>query len=83
MLQCQLTQWQNSVDTSSVYFRNQILCRSVSGNDVNVLTITNYPSKKTPEGVEQFSKLCLKLPISRENNELIWLSTCEVDFVSN
>ncbi|XP_067931710.1 cytosolic carboxypeptidase 1-like [Watersipora subatra] len=53
-LQCQLLQWQRNVDGSPIYFKNQVLCQSLGGNDVNVLTITDYPSSKSKEAIEQF-----------------------------
>ena len=36
-----LVNWSNSYDRSSIYFRQQSLCKTLSGNDCPVLTITN------------------------------------------
>jgi hypothetical protein len=33
--------WSNTYDRTNIYFRQQILCKTLSGNDCPLLTITN------------------------------------------
>lgn len=40
-LMTDLVNWSNSYDRSSIYFRQQTLCKTLSGNDCPLLTITN------------------------------------------
>ncbi|XP_013413553.1 cytosolic carboxypeptidase 1 isoform X1 [Lingula anatina] len=54
MLQTHLIKWENTYDQSSIYFKNQVLTETISGNAVPLLTITAYPLSNNREGIEQF-----------------------------
>ncbi|XP_064653277.1 cytosolic carboxypeptidase 1-like isoform X2 [Lineus longissimus] len=54
MLQTHIYKWENGIDASNIYFRNQSLCDTLSGNSVPVLTITSYPQSNSAESLEQF-----------------------------
>jgi hypothetical protein len=34
--------WSNTYDRSNIYFRQQVLCKTLAGNDCPLLTITNF-----------------------------------------
>lgn len=48
--------WDRSVDHSQIFFRNQILCHTINGNSVPVLTITAQPKSYSKDHVEELSK---------------------------
>ena len=56
MFQYHLHKWESSYNSEQIYFKRQILCRTVAGNPVDVLTITSHPMSYDREGIEQFSE---------------------------
>ena len=65
-LQTHLTMWEQQVDQESVFYRKQMLCETMSGNPVPVLTITAKPKIYNKEQVEQLSKCSLFLTIAEK-----------------
>ena len=55
-LQANLFRWEHSYDSSQIYFKNQVLCETITGNSVNLLTITAQPQSLHPEYLEYFSE---------------------------
>lgn len=53
-LQTHLVQWGQVVDCEHVFFRQQTLCETLSGNPVPVLTITARPKSESRESIEEF-----------------------------
>ncbi|RWS27324.1 cytosolic carboxypeptidase 1-like isoform X2 [Leptotrombidium deliense] len=51
MLLTHLHFWQNSVENTNVYFNKQIICQTLSGNDVPLVTITNKNKDNKPQYV--------------------------------
>lgn len=51
-LRTHLYQWEMQVDQNQVFFRNQTLCETLSGNPVPLLTITAQPQGGLREDVE-------------------------------
>ncbi|CAF0810559.1 unnamed protein product [Rotaria sordida] len=41
-LRTDLINWSNTYDRTSIYFRQQVLCKTLSGNDCPLLTITSF-----------------------------------------
>ena len=50
-------QLESEYDSGSIYYRNQSLCDTVSGNSVPLLTITSHPLSYDKEGIDQLSTL--------------------------
>ncbi|KAH3841440.1 cytosolic carboxypeptidase 1-like [Dreissena polymorpha] len=53
-LQTHLTLWDQTVDRDTVFFRRQVLCETLGGNPVPVLTITAQPKTDSRDGVDEF-----------------------------
>jgi hypothetical protein len=41
-IQTDIMNWSNTYDRSNIYFRQQVLCKTLAGNDCPLLTITNF-----------------------------------------
>ncbi|CAH1796187.1 unnamed protein product [Owenia fusiformis] len=53
-LQANLFKWSNIYDKQSIYYRQQTLTHTLTGNPVPLLTITAYPTSQDQEGLDQF-----------------------------
>jgi len=47
-LMVDLINWSNTYDRTNIYFRQQIICKTLSGNDCPLLTITNLSHQTIP-----------------------------------
>ena len=56
LFQTHIHLWDRTVDHSQVFFRNQTLCTTISGNPVPVLTITAQPKSYSRDSIEEFRK---------------------------
>ena len=54
--QTHIDQFVKQIDPNQIYYRNQVVCQSIGGNDVNLLTITAQPRNLDNESLEAFSK---------------------------
>ena len=56
LFQYHIYKWEEHVDNTAIFFRNQVLTTTIAGNGVPVLTITAQPAADDPEAIEQLSE---------------------------
>ena len=63
--QTHIHQLEKQIDHNQIYYKNQMVCQSIGGNDVNLLTITAQPRNLDDEFLEAFSKATVQYLLSR------------------
>lgn len=53
-MKAHLYRWEKTYNSEEIFFRNQKLCETMSGNEVPVLTITSYPKGSDRQSIIEF-----------------------------
>nr|AMO02548.1 cytosolic carboxypeptidase 1 [Tityus serrulatus] len=75
LLQTHIFFWEKSADPDSIYFKKDVLCESVAGNPVPVLTITALPHNNT----RQYIFLTSRVHPGESNSS--WVMKGTIDFI--
>ncbi|KAL3865591.1 hypothetical protein ACJMK2_042966 [Sinanodonta woodiana] len=84
MLQTHLQLHQSNHDPSQIFFRKQILCHTMSGNPVPVLTITAKPKSNSREHVEELRSrpyIFLSARVHPGESNSSWIMKGTIDFL--
>lgn len=83
-----LVNWSNNYDRSNIYFRQQSLCKTLSGNDCPLLTITNfysstgnYQSEKQNIPIHERSYVILTSRVHPGESNASWVMKGIIDYL--
>ncbi|XP_005091886.1 cytosolic carboxypeptidase 1 isoform X2 [Aplysia californica] len=83
-LKTHLCQWEKTLDSNLIYFQNQVLCKTLGGNDVPVLTITAQPKGVDRESLEEFRSrpyIFLSGRVHPGESNASWIMKGTIDFL--
>ncbi|UJR28214.1 hypothetical protein I4U23_009464 [Adineta vaga] len=87
-LRTDLTNWSNTYDRSNIYFRQQVLCKTLSGNDCPLLTITSlyndeelYQDEKQTIPIQERSYVVLTARVHPGESNASWVMKGIIDYL--
>ncbi|CAF2396050.1 unnamed protein product [Rotaria sp. Silwood2] len=87
-LMTDLVNWSNTYDRASIYFRQQVLCKTLSGNDCPLLTITSfynqndlYQNEKQTISLHERSYVILTARVHPGESNASWIMKGIIDYL--
>ncbi|XP_014670329.1 PREDICTED: cytosolic carboxypeptidase 4-like isoform X2 [Priapulus caudatus] len=79
LLQTHLQQWEAVASRADVYFRRQVLCRTLAGNDTHVVTITESSQEICPADSRKYVMLSGRVHPGESNAS--WMMKGTIDYL--
>ncbi|CAF0963815.1 unnamed protein product [Adineta ricciae] len=83
-----ITNWSNTYDRSNIYFHQQVLCKTLSGNDCPLLTITSlyneddmYQDEKQTIPIQERSYIVLSARVHPGESNASWIMKGIIDYL--